>query len=202
MSSRLDAPPPFVIVSGLPGSGKTTVGRLLASRLDLAFLDKDDILEELFAVRGIGDDAWRRALSRESDRLLEQRAQSATAGAVLVSFWHVPGMPLASGTPTDWIAALSARLVHVRTICPPDVAAARFLARRRHPGHRDAHRAPDDVRASIAALAEMDTLSLGPTLDVETTANVDIDMLVERVAERLALPEQQDVRNAGRDTGP
>jgi predicted kinase len=61
----------FVVVSGLPGSGKTTVGRHLAAALDLPLLDKDAILEGLFERKGIGDTAWRRALSRESDSILQ-----------------------------------------------------------------------------------------------------------------------------------
>ena len=46
---------PFVVISGLPGSGKTTLGRRLASVLDLPLIDKDDILDRLFESKGIGD---------------------------------------------------------------------------------------------------------------------------------------------------
>jgi shikimate kinase len=35
---------PFVVISGLPRSGKTTLGRRLAPALNLPFIDKDDIL--------------------------------------------------------------------------------------------------------------------------------------------------------------
>jgi shikimate kinase / 3-dehydroquinate synthase len=37
----------FVVVTGLPGAGKTTVGRALAAALDVPFLDKDDFLDDL-----------------------------------------------------------------------------------------------------------------------------------------------------------
>ena len=60
----------FVVVSGLPGSGKSTLARRLAAPLELAVIDKDDILEQLFESKGTGDAAWRRALSRESDAIL------------------------------------------------------------------------------------------------------------------------------------
>ena len=50
---RLDKP--FIVVSGLPGSGKTTVARTLASLLDLPVFDKDEILEQLFDTKGVGD---------------------------------------------------------------------------------------------------------------------------------------------------
>ena len=73
-------PRPFVVVSGLPASGKTTLARPLAAALDLPLIDKDEILE---------------------------RGATSSQGAVLASFWRLPGMPEESGTPTAWIAALS-----------------------------------------------------------------------------------------------
>jgi dephospho-CoA kinase len=48
----------FVVVSGLPGSGKTTLGRRLAPALDLPLIDKDDILNRLFESKGIGTWTW------------------------------------------------------------------------------------------------------------------------------------------------
>ena len=39
---------PYVIVTGLPASGKSTLGRAVAAALGLPMLDKDDILEALF----------------------------------------------------------------------------------------------------------------------------------------------------------
>ena len=44
-----------IAVTGLPGSGKSTVGRTVARSLDCAYLDKDDFLEQLFDQRGTGD---------------------------------------------------------------------------------------------------------------------------------------------------
>ncbi|SED18936.1 shikimate kinase [Streptomyces sp. TLI_105] len=47
----------FVIVSGLPASGKTTLGRRLATGLGLPLVDKDAILEFLYGSLGVGDEA-------------------------------------------------------------------------------------------------------------------------------------------------
>jgi shikimate kinase len=60
---------PFVIVSGLPGSGTTTLGRRLARALGPPLIDKDEILDRLFETKGVGDSVWRRALSREGDAI-------------------------------------------------------------------------------------------------------------------------------------
>src|SRR5262249_20264456 len=97
----------FILVSGLPGSGKSTLAQQLASALGLPLFDKDTILERLFESRGIGDGAWLRKLSRDSDRILETEA-TASLGAVLVSHWRLPGMRPNSGTPTSWLLPLSA----------------------------------------------------------------------------------------------
>ena len=70
----------FVVISGLPGSGKTTLAWQLASLLDLPVSDKDSILEDLFDSKGVGDAAWRRILSRESDRILQAQASTGAPG--------------------------------------------------------------------------------------------------------------------------
>jgi len=53
----------FVVVSGLPGSGKSRVALQLAPLLGLAVVDKDDVLERLFNSKGIGDSGRRQKLS-------------------------------------------------------------------------------------------------------------------------------------------
>ena len=122
---------PFVVVSGLPGSGKTTLARRLAPMLDLPVIDKDEILERLFEARGIGDVAWRRTLSRESDTILQHEAV-ASDGAILTSFWHLLGMPADSGTPTDWLTGDRQHPLHLRSAD----------SRRAFPGQDTTSRAP------------------------------------------------------------
>jgi hypothetical protein len=48
----------------------------LAPLLDLTVIDKDDILERLFEVKGVGDSPWRRTLSRESDLIFRQESEA------------------------------------------------------------------------------------------------------------------------------
>lgn len=77
----------FVIISGLPASGKSTLARALAERLSLPLIEKDEILESLYDSLGIGDHAWRHRLSRASDDVLFSLA-ARTQGAVLDNWWH------------------------------------------------------------------------------------------------------------------
>lgn len=62
--------PPTVILIGLRGSGKTTVGRRLAERLGWEFLDADDLVERragrtIRAIFAAGGEAAFRALERD-----------------------------------------------------------------------------------------------------------------------------------------
>jgi AAA domain len=171
---------PFVVISGLPGSGKTTLARRVGAGLGLPLLDKDDILERLFELKGMGDAAWRRVLSRESDDLLRGQAV-ASEGAVIVSFWHLAGMPADSGTPTGWLSALSDRIVHIRCVCPQEVAAARFFERRRHPGHLDTESTYSQVVTNLEALTRFGTLQIEPVISVDTSVEPSIEGLVEQI---------------------
>ncbi len=168
----------------MPASGKTTLARLLADPLDLPVLDKDDILESLFDSKGIGDAAWRRRLSRESDATLRERAESSW-GAILVSFWHAPGMPADSGTPTDWIRHLSPVIVNVVCECPAATARARFDARRRHDGHLDGERPAED-RYFTPLPDDWTAIRDAPTVRVDTSQTLQVDRIAREALDAFA----------------
>ena len=62
LASEMNAPPQRIVLTGFMGSGKSTVGPLLAERLGWRFLDVDDVIEaeagctiaEIFARHGEG----------------------------------------------------------------------------------------------------------------------------------------------------
>ncbi len=174
----------FVVVSGLPGSGKSTLAKQLASALGLPLLDKDTILEHSFDSKGIGDLTWRRALSGESDSILQNEA-TASDGAVLVSHWRLPGMPLNSGTPTSWLTKLSDRVVNVHCECSAEVAAERFIQRKRHARHQDGEKLPSEILVSIRAVARLGRLDIGPRVDVDTSQTPQLDALLPAVYRAL-----------------
>src|SRR5437588_6028974 len=176
---------PYVVVSGLPGSGKSTLAQRLAPLLNLPVLDKDEILERLYETKGIGNAAWRRALSRESDQLFQAAAFEAP-GAILVSFWHLPGMASDSGTPIDWLGKLSHRVVHVACVCAPEVAAERWLQRTRHPGHLDDGASKEEVLASIRSIARLESLKVAPRIEVDTSeAHPELNGLIKKILRAL-----------------
>ena len=173
-------PGPFIVISGLPASGKTRLGKRIADAFALPLIDKDEILESLFSVSETADGASRMILSRRSDVLFEERARRSD-GAVLVSFWHVRGIPMESGTPTAWLHQLRGPVAHVRCACSPELAARRFASRIRHPHHLDALKSSDAIAKSFGDLARLGPLDLPPQIDVDTTADPDLAPLVATI---------------------
>jgi len=170
-----------VVISGLPGSGKSTLARELAAALDLSSIDKDDLLEALFDAAGaVGDLAWRRRLSRLADSQLHERALQAN-GAVLTSWWKHPGSQSDSGTATEWLAELSGSWIEIHCHCSPEVAAARFMARHRHPGHLDGRWSPAELLASLEAQFTLGPLGIAPLLVVNSEAAVDPLALINAI---------------------
>lgn len=192
----------FVLVSGLPAGGKSTIAHAVASFLDLPVIDKDDILERLFDEKGLGDLAWRRQLSRDSDIAFQAEATAAADGAVLTSFWHVPGMPATSGTPVDWVFALSPLVIELRCMCPASIAANRFLSRKRHPGHLDATRDPDEVRATFEALASLNTLGIADIVEVDTTRPLSAAIVASDLEDAFFRCRVRHAGDLGTTVGP
>jgi glucokinase len=117
----------YVVISGIPGSGKSTLATELASALRMQVVDRGEIFDQLSANK-ISDTIARRNVDVESDRLLSERALTLDR-AILVSNWHVNGMPTGSGTSTEWLLKSERDLIGIHCSCPPDVAAKRIAAR-------------------------------------------------------------------------
>ena len=169
-----------VLVSGAPGSGKTSLAGPLAAELGFALLGKDRIKETLHD--GLGappvDLAWSRKLGGAAMELLW--ALAADAPAVVLEANFRPHSEYERGR----IAALGGRLVEVHCACPLEVAARRYAARAVgcHPVH---------VATSLSAgfMSEFDRpVGLGELIVVDTLVRVDVWRLASEVRERLAAP--------------
>lgn len=174
--------PCFVVVSGLPASGKSTLALRLGAELGLPVLDKDTILEALFERSPVEGSEQRHALSREADRLLSVRAGSLQQ-AILVSWWRHPASTENTGTDIGWLQGAGTEVIEVHVDCPPHLAAARFVRRRRHPGHLDARWDERTLRDAFSRHASLGPLGLGACIE----AAPDVDAGFAGVCDRLRI---------------
>ena len=162
----------FVVISGAPGAGKTTLARPLAVALDLPLIEKDTIKEALGDVLGAQDMAASKRLGAATMEVMYGLARL-NRGAVLESAWE-----RALALPK--LAALQP-IVEVFCDVPPEVAQARYKARTgtRHPVHFDAEQG-DNLQGWIDRHPQV--IDGGwPVIRVDTTRPVDVDALAKQI---------------------
>lgn len=167
----------YVIVSGPPASGKSTVAAALAASLDLPLLAKDTIKQGLLSVLPAENVDVSRVLGRAAVAALLAVATDARV-AVLDSVWH-------RSEAAEQLHRLPGAKVEVFCSCDQEIVGRRYRerARLRGPGHFDRQRTPDELWNSEVAVP----LAGGwPVLEVDTSNPVDIPGLTARI-ERLRL---------------
>lgn len=153
-----------IVVTGLPGTGKTTLARELSARYRIPLVAKDVIKEPLLDVLGARDAAESRRLSDASFSVLFALARelgTAVTGLVLEGNFR-PGeheSPLRLLFPAGLGDGRVPPLAQVLCTAPERERLARLAARRtnptRHPGHRDSDQASSPPAALSGSFLEL-----------------------------------------------
>ena len=176
--------PVFVVVSGPPASGKSTLAPQLAKALRLPLVAKDTIKDALMSVLGAPDVEVSRQLGRASVHTMLSVAAQSPIGAVIESNFYrsVAGAEL---------MRLPGHVVEVFCRCTADVAWERYRTRAgtRHASHFDHERRQDELWNDEVAEP---VAGPWPLLEVDTNAPVDVAAVVTFVEARLR-PQQAPI---------
>ncbi|MFL5959322.1 MAG: AAA family ATPase [Gaiellaceae bacterium] len=169
-----------VVVSGAPGTGKTTVATAVAGRLRLPLLSLDTVKEALADVLGTGDGAWSDALGDAAAEVLFRLAAEFPA-VVVEGWWRRERRERAQRE--------FAGCLELFCRCSPPLAEQRMRERHdagRHPIHRDVID-PTVLLEAEALAGSVEPLGVGAYLvEVDTSGAVDWDALAEEVRAALS----------------
>jgi predicted kinase len=180
-----ESSPLLILVTGLPGAGKTSVGRTLSERLTIPFLSKDAFKERIFDTLGWKDKAWSRRVSEASHRILDYIVEEElkASHSLIVESNFKPDIDSAR------FRAFQRRfgVVGVQVLCwaQGDVLFERYWARHqtnRHPGHIEPA-TPEEQRRDLA-VGKAEPLQIGgPVIELDTTdfAKIDYSSLAQAI---------------------
>ena len=168
----------IILVSGAPGTGKSTLARALAERFRFALISKDTLKEGLFDLLG-----GRLDVQIESPDTLSQVLSRAAMELLWSLAPHCPDVILeANFRPKSeheraQFAALEGRKLEIYCHCTPEEASRRFRERATTERHHPAH----SVKSiSVEMLEEYDrSFGLCPAIDVDTERAVDPAKIAE-----------------------
>lgn len=168
-----------VVLSGAPGTGKSTLGTFLAESLRFPFLSLDDIKEALADRLGTGDEDHSDLMGDTAAEIVF-RLSGSFPSSVVEGWWR--------GERRERALQEFRGCVEVFCHCEPALAEARMRARQgvaRHPIHRDVIN-PELLKRAAYLAETVVPLGVGTVLiDVDTTEEVDRERLLAEV--RVAL---------------
>ena len=167
----------YVVVSGPPASGKSTLAPVLARELGLPLVAKDTIKDALMSVLSVPDVEASRQLGRAAVAAMLAVAAESPVGAVIESNFY-------RSVAVHGLGELPGTVVEVFCRCDREVALERYRVRAgsRHAGHFDADREVEELwNDEVAEPVAGDWR----VLEVDTTHPVDVSGIVAIVRSQL-----------------
>ncbi|WP_327145740.1 AAA family ATPase [Nocardia sp. NBC_01327] len=164
----------LILVNGLPGSGKTTLGNAVARTMNAWFLSKDAVKEALVGclenavevpeLGGIAmDTVWK-------------LAQTSPVDVVIDSWWFKPRDLAFAQAGIEQVG--TRRVVEIWCEVPAEIARARYASRQRPAFYSDEQRLEQHWDDWVTHAAP---LGLTPTIIVDTTRAVDLTDLAAQI---------------------
>lgn len=172
--------PIFVVISGPPASGKSTLAPQVAAALALPLVAKDTIKDALMSVLAVPDVEASRQVGRAAVVAMLAVAAASPIGAVLESNFF-------RSSAAAELQRLPGTLVELFCRCRVDVAWERYQRRAgsRHPGHFDLERTREELWNDEVA----EPVAGGwPVLEVATDAPVRFETVTAFLREHVGRP--------------
>ncbi|MFO7711275.1 MAG: AAA family ATPase [Candidatus Woesearchaeota archaeon] len=179
--------PVLIIVTGLPGTGKTTIGKQISNRFSLPFICKDSIKEVLFDELGWNEKDLCRKIGGASYELLyhfvEMLLESRSSVVVEANF-----VPEIANHKFHQLRKLDFIPVQIRCFARQEIILERFKKReeskRRHPGHRVRRTMEEWI--PILSREKSEFLSIGgKKFDLDTTSSTTLGELEQELDQIL-----------------
>ena len=164
----------IILITGFPGTGKTTLGKVLSERFKLPFFTKDAFKERMFDTLGWRDKAWSSKVSAASHRIMDyiiEEELKAGRSIILESNFR---RTIDSERFKKFQARHDCAVLQILCWAEGEVLYKRFMDRQgtaaRHPGHVEVP--PEMVRAELIKGKDTPIDINGETIELDTT-NLD-----------------------------
>jgi predicted kinase len=181
--------PLTIVISGLPCTGKTTLGKRIARAFSLPYFSKDAFKEPLFDELGWSDRTWSKKLGLASYKLLFSvlEAQLAARRSSIIEANFYPEFH--TQVLNDFKQRYEAEFFQIYCHAQPQILLERFRARwesgARHPGHADNVTLPEMEQLVYQKPFRLELVGTTWDLDTSNLETLEINTLIDELQTRV-----------------